>query len=335
MFALNGGHASLCPPYGSSERSEAIHSFFTPQDGLLRFARNDVELQTRVRDLAAQCARAVDKSSAQRGRGERRAPTAPAASRALCIGRTHTSKRVHRNRPAFSHAMVLTVSFVLSPVTGLFCHRRQRISRVCARSGRLHLRELDASVGASGPHDFAVHSNRLSSACSLIAHGFIEPALQPRRAQNAAASTASRSASVTIAIRPSVGGMARVLEVIWVRREWKYFWKQDWTGGISLIPQEIFPSSFRGNAKHRTRNLEIPRCAIAHLRPGANAPSRNVAFGLLRRFALSELRSALCSLIASRPSGDDPFCNPNLKVKPFPRPQCLVWGRSGHLSISR
>jgi NAD(P)-dependent dehydrogenase (short-subunit alcohol dehydrogenase family) len=27
--------------------------------------------------------------------------------------------------------------------------------------------------------------------------------------------------------------------------------------------------SFRGDAKHRTRNLEIPRCAIAHLRSGA------------------------------------------------------------------
>src|SRR6266699_1704589 len=33
--------------------------------------------------------------------------------------------------------------------------------------------------------------------------------------------------------------------------------------------------SFRGDAKHRTRNLEIPRCAIAHLRPGAGAPARN------------------------------------------------------------
>jgi hypothetical protein len=33
--------------------------------------------------------------------------------------------------------------------------------------------------------------------------------------------------------------------------------------------------SFWGDAKHRTRNLEIPRCAIAHLRSGANAPSRN------------------------------------------------------------
>src|SRR2546423_13849266 len=34
-------------------------------------------------------------------------------------------------------------------------------------------------------------------------------------------------------------------------------------------------TSFRGDAQHRTRNLEIPRCAIAHLRSGAYAPSRN------------------------------------------------------------
>ena len=42
-------------------------------------------------------------------------------------------------------AMVLTVSFVLSSVTGLFCHRRSRKTS----------RDLDASVWASGPHDFA------------------------------------------------------------------------------------------------------------------------------------------------------------------------------------
>src|SRR3979490_342516 len=41
--------------------------------------------------LAAQCARGVDKSSAQRGRGERRMPVAPAASCALGSGGTHTS----------------------------------------------------------------------------------------------------------------------------------------------------------------------------------------------------------------------------------------------------
>jgi hypothetical protein len=29
--------------------------------------------------------------------------------------------------------------------------------------------------------------------------------------------------------------MARVLDVIWGKRERKYFCKQDWTGGITLI----------------------------------------------------------------------------------------------------
>jgi hypothetical protein len=41
--------------------------------------------------------------------------------------------------------MVLTVSFVLFPVTGLVCHRRLAFTA-----------KLDASVGASEPHDFAV-----------------------------------------------------------------------------------------------------------------------------------------------------------------------------------
>src|SRR6267142_2702176 len=45
----------------------------------------DIEFQTHVHDLAAQCARGVDESSAQRGRGERRVPNAPAASCALVV----------------------------------------------------------------------------------------------------------------------------------------------------------------------------------------------------------------------------------------------------------
>src|SRR6267142_5583634 len=50
-------------------------------------ARNDVALifQIRVHDLAAPCARAVDESSAQRGRGERRVPVAPAVSCAMIV----------------------------------------------------------------------------------------------------------------------------------------------------------------------------------------------------------------------------------------------------------
>src|SRR6202165_4311452 len=45
--------------------------------------------------------------------------------------------------------------------------------------------------------------------------------------------------------------------------------------GRFFAPSAKHPNtSFRGDAKHRTRNPRIPRCAIAHLRSGANAPSR-------------------------------------------------------------
>jgi hypothetical protein len=51
--------------------------------------------------------------------------------------------------------MVLTVYFVLSPVIGLCCHRRWRNIT----------RQLDASVEASRPHDFAVRAS-----CVRLAH---------------------------------------------------------------------------------------------------------------------------------------------------------------------
>ncbi len=112
--------------------------------------------------------------------------------------------------------MVLTAYVVLSPVTGLFCHRHQRISFCLSPVGPTQLRELDASVGASGPHDFAVRELHLSSARSLIAHGFKEPALQSRRAQNAAASTASLPYVCDDHDTPLLwGGMGEVLEMIW------------------------------------------------------------------------------------------------------------------------
>ena len=54
--------------------------------------------------------------------------------------------------PGTPCAMVLTVSFALSPMTGLSCHRRRRDAK--------HHRQLDTSVGVSGPHDFAVRFKR-------------------------------------------------------------------------------------------------------------------------------------------------------------------------------
>src|SRR3977135_640158 len=79
--------------------------------------------------------------------------------RVRSVESTRVFTTVAPEHPAFPHAMVLTVSFVLSPVTGLFCHRHQRIWFCLSPVGPTQLRELDASVGASGPHDFAVRSN--------------------------------------------------------------------------------------------------------------------------------------------------------------------------------
>ena len=100
---------------------------------------------TRFRLLAARCARGLHLVSLEnRGRRECRVLDAPVASRVE--KNTRVSHHGHAGSPGIPRAMVLTVSFVLSPVTGLCCHRRQWSC----------LHQLDASVGASGPHDFAV-----------------------------------------------------------------------------------------------------------------------------------------------------------------------------------
>jgi hypothetical protein len=52
--------------------------------------------------------------------------------------------------------MVLTASCVLSPATGLSCHRRPKNLLL---KEKLASQELDASVGASGPHAFSVRFN--------------------------------------------------------------------------------------------------------------------------------------------------------------------------------
>src|ERR1700724_3864964 len=99
------------------------------------------------------------------GVGNAGCPLHPRPRVRFAFGKMHTSIREHRNHPAFPPAMVLTAYVGLSPVTGLFCHRRQRKCSLSA-PGRADTpsRELDASGGASGPHDFAVREKRLSSA---------------------------------------------------------------------------------------------------------------------------------------------------------------------------
>ena len=67
-------------------------------------------------------------------------------SLAWCVKNTRVSHHRFTGTPGLPCAMVLTAYFALSPVTGLCCHRHRRND----------FRQLDASVGASGPHDFAV-----------------------------------------------------------------------------------------------------------------------------------------------------------------------------------
>src|SRR6266403_1220793 len=102
--------------------------------------------------------------------------------------------------------MVLTVSFELSPATGLFCHRRPADMFVSKR-GWADLNSANLTP-ASGRQD---HTTSPYAATSLVrslgdrSQAFRQPALQSRRAQNAAASTAPLPASVTFAKRPSSG----------------------------------------------------------------------------------------------------------------------------------
>ena len=99
--------------------------------------------------------------------------------------------------------MVLTVSFALSSVTSSFCHRRRRIC-CCPRpvGPGQNSADLTPATGARTTRLRRPHMRR-SSCVPVTAHGE-QSALRSRRTPDAAASTASRLASVTIANRPSV-----------------------------------------------------------------------------------------------------------------------------------
>jgi hypothetical protein len=132
--------------------------------------------------------------------------------------------------------MVLTVSFALSPVTGLFCHRRQRIKFCLSPVGPTQLRKLDASVGASGPHDFAVR-NIVSRPRAVDRSQAFRLALRSRRTQNAAASTASRPNVCDDGQRPSCGtGWREFVEMICPTSKAEYICKGGWTPNSLICP---------------------------------------------------------------------------------------------------
>src|SRR3954469_5602415 len=105
--------------------------------------------------------------------------------------------------PAFPHAVVLTVSFVISPVIGL-------VVTVALRSPT----KLDASVEASGPHDFAVRVQHRSSAVLNSVHRIPSRVRDDRE-------------------RPSVGRDRAIRKVFCLGEEPFYFC--DW-GSTAVLP---------------------------------------------------------------------------------------------------
>jgi len=133
--------------------------------------------------------------------------------------------------------MVLTVSFVLFPVTGLVCHRRQR----------KYFRRLDASVGASEPHDFAVRVSTVRQRC-LRVHRIPSRVRDDREP-------------------PPVGRDARFIVLIWVKRRKEYFCKWDWTGQIILIRLDNSPSAKLSVPNPAAARTMMPRGRAEYFNP--------------------------------------------------------------------
>src|SRR3954466_6208635 len=134
--------------------------------------------------------------------------------------------------PAFPHAMVLTVSFAISPVIGLVCHRR--LARLSAK--------LDASIEASGPHDFAVCVQHRSSAVPNSVHRIPSRVRDDRE-------------------RPSVGRDGAIRTVFCLGEEARYFCGQGWTGDLRNSPTRVIASAAKQSSL-RTTKLD---CFVASL----------------------------------------------------------------------
>jgi hypothetical protein len=91
-----------------------------------------------------------------RSRGRREDRVLSAHPRPVCVGSKHTVVTTGRaGSSGLPCAMVLTAYIALSPGTGLFCPRHFREN--------CFPRKLSASVGAPGPHNFAVRNQCRSS----------------------------------------------------------------------------------------------------------------------------------------------------------------------------
>ena len=148
----------LCPPYGSRfkyqtakiviARSGATKQSRVPSTTLDCFASLAMT-GTYVRDLAARFRPSYYKFVASPSKQRAQGMPGARCTRGLVCKKLHIWRtRAYRAAEAVRHPLRngFTAYFVLSPVSGLFCHRRRQ--HTCCR--------LSASIAAPGPHDFAV-----------------------------------------------------------------------------------------------------------------------------------------------------------------------------------
>src|SRR5450631_1904047 len=116
---------------------------------------------------------------AQRGRGERRMPNAPATSCAIVVAKRTRVTTSTPESPDVPARNGFTAYFVLSPVTGLFCHRRLRTD-VFSAPGRAELTSANLTP-ASGCQDHTTSPYVTSSLVRVpdIAHKSFDPPCNP------------------------------------------------------------------------------------------------------------------------------------------------------------
>jgi hypothetical protein len=150
------------------------------------------------------------------GVGNAGCPLHPQPRVRFALVEKHTSKRVHRSNPAFPHAMVLTVSFVLPGDRA--CLPPSSADMFLSKPGWADLNSANLTP-ASGRRDHTTSPSAATSFVSvlLIARGF-------KRTRPAIPSRANRCRVHRIPPRVrddrdtprQRGGMARVVDVIWV-----------------------------------------------------------------------------------------------------------------------
>jgi hypothetical protein len=214
-------------PYGEDPHFSGVANAFCPQQGQglwvpacagTTYGRPASNMPLL---LAARCARVMPGTSApggaarpskrgrgatlKKGRGECRVPDAPAASCAHGSGRcARVFTASSPESPGIPARNGFTAYFVISPAIGFFA---TVISRIKVLPGPVEPNEPPQDLTPASrrqDHTTSPYASAPSSCVPEIAHGE-QSALRPHRTPDAAASTASHPASVTIAIRPSCG----------------------------------------------------------------------------------------------------------------------------------